>query len=43
MFPTSSVEDRLSVETLCLCLRLQMTPIHWQKSVLVSHEASASD
>jgi hypothetical protein len=38
------MEDRFSADTLRLCLPLllQMTPIHWHKSVLVSHEASAS-
>uniref|UniRef100_A0A0A8YYZ9 Uncharacterized protein n=1 Tax=Arundo donax TaxID=35708 RepID=A0A0A8YYZ9_ARUDO len=43
MVPTRPAEERFSVNTLCLCLRLQITPGHWQKSSVVFHKASIFD
>ena len=41
--PARPSEESLSAMTLCLCLclTLQLTPCHWQKSVVVFHEPRA--
>jgi hypothetical protein len=40
MVPTSPAEERFRADTLPLCLRLQVTPGHWHKSLVAFHEAS---
>ena len=39
--PTRTSEERLSAVILWLCLVLQLTPCHLQKSLVVFHEAKA--
>lgn len=41
--PTSPADDRFRADTVPLCLRLQVTPVHWQKSLVLFHETSVGD
>jgi len=43
MVPTSPAEETFRADTLPSCLRLQVTPGHWQKSLVAFHETSAAD